>query len=319
MVSANVYVHETTAGYAGRVSMYRFYRVCEWLASWIPQGVAYAVARVLGELQFLLDSPRREAMIANQRHLLPDASESEIVHSARRACFGVAKNYYDLFRLPAMTDAEVRRYFTFVGEEHLRTAAARGKGVIIVAPHLGSFNLVPALACTLGFKVVAVVEHIRDPRLHEYFLQLRKNHGLQVVTNSPQDVRVILRTLREGGIVLMLADRNVGTATDEVVFFGARTQLPAGPGLIARRTGAAILPAYSYRTSNNDSVAVAMPSLTLPEIKGTPEQRRAADTQAITRALEVGISKAPDQWAALQPVWPMTNEQRVPSFANAVG
>jgi len=212
----------------------------------------------------------------------------------------------------------VRGYFTLIGEEHIHAAAERGKGIIIVAPHLGSFNLVPALACTLGYKVVAVVEHIRDPRLHDYFLRLRQTHGLEVVTNSPQDVRVILRTLREGGIVLMLADRDVGTATDPVVFFGERTKLPAGPGLIARRTGATILPAYSYRTGNMSSVAVALPPLMLPDVKGTPEQRRAADTQAITRALEVGISAAPDQWAVLQPVWPATRE-RSRAFVNAVG
>lgn len=298
--------------------MYHFYRVCEWLASWIPHRVAYAIARVLGELQFLLDLPRREATMANQRRLLPDAPESEIARNARGMCLTVAKNYYDLFRLPSMSVEEVRDYFTLIGEEHIRAAVARGKGVIVVAPHLGSFNLIPALACTLGFKVVAVVEHIRDPRLHEYFLNLRKNHGLEVVTNSPQDVRTILRTLRDGGMVLMVADRNVGTATDEVVFFGERTHLPAGPGLIARRTGATVLPAYSYRTTNTNSVAVALPPLPLPDAKGTPEQRRAADTQAIARALEAGILAAPDQWAVLQPVWPREG-QRSPAFANAAG
>lgn len=302
----------------GGCAVYYFYRICEWLASWIPERVAYGLARALGEVLFLMDLRLRETLIANQRRLLPDASESEIVRSARRACLTVAKNYYDLFRLPAMSQGDVRRYFTLIGEEHIRAAVARGKGVIVVAPHLGSFNLVPALACTLGYKVVAVVEHIRDPRLHDYFLHLRKNHGLEVVTNSPQDVRVILRTLREGGIVLMLADRNVGTATDEVVFFGERTHLPAGPGLVARRTGATILPAYSYRTGNGGSVAVALPPLALPTVKGTPEQRRAADTQAITRAIEVGIMRAPDQWAVLQPVWPMAPE-RSPVFANAAG
>jgi len=298
--------------------VYQFYRFCQWVASWAPQRFAFALARVLGELMFLINIPLRETMLANQRHLLPDATPDEIMRSARRACFTVAKNYYDLFRLPAMSREDVRGYFTLIGEEHIHAAAERGKGIIIVAPHLGSFNLVPALACTLGYKVVAVVEHIRDPRLHDYFLRLRQTHGLEVVTNSPQDVRVILRTLREGGIVLMLADRDVGTATDPVVFFGERTKLPAGPGLIARRTGATILPAYSYRTGNMSSVAVALPPLMLPDVKGTPEQRRAADTQAITRALEVGISAAPDQWAVLQPVWPATRE-RSRAFVNAVG
>ena len=102
----------------------------------------------------------------------------------------------------------------------------------------------------------------------------------------------------------MLADRNVGTSSDAVTFFGERTMLPAGPALIARRTGAALLPAYSYRVGNTRSVAVAWPAVRLPEIIGSVEQRRAADTQAVASLLEKMIHDAPDQWAILQPVWP---------------
>lgn len=299
--------------------LYRYYRFCEWLASWLPQRAAYALARVSGVGLFILCRGLRRTLIANQRRLLPGASRRAVARSARRVSISVAKNYYDLFRLPSLTRQDLLAYFDVRGIEHLAAAHARGKGVIVVAPHMGSYNLVPSYVSSLGYPTVAVVEHIRDPKLHDYFFRLRANQGVQLFTTGPEDVRNILRALRAGHVVMMLADRNVGTSSDVVTFFGERTLLPAGPALIARRTGAALLPAYSYRVGNTRSVAVGLPEMRLPESAGTPEQRRAADTQAVAHELEKMILVAPDQWDILQPVWPRQPFPLSPELSEAAG
>lgn len=284
--------------------LYRVYRFCEWLASWLPERVGYALARVAGIAIFACARQRRETLIANQRRLIPTASRRQIARNARSASITVAKNYYDLFRLPSMTNEQILAYFDGQGLEHLAAAYARGKGVIIVAPHMGSYSLVPSYVSCLGYPTVAVVERIRDARLHAYFVRLRAHHGLRILTTGAEDVRHILKALRQGAVVLMVSDRNVGTSSDDVMFFGERTLLPAGPALVARRTGAALLPAYSYRTDNRRSVGVALPEMHLPESKGNPDERRHADTQAVAHQLEQMILRAPDQWAVFQPVWP---------------
>ncbi len=299
--------------------LYRYYRCCEWLASWLPQRIAYAIARVTGVVMFMLCRGIRRTLIANQQRILAGASRRQIARSARRACIAVAKNYYDLFRLPSMSQEALIGYFDSYGVDNLAVAYARGKGVIIVAPHVGSYNLVPSYISSLGYPTAAVVEHIRDPRLHDYFFRLRANQGVQLLTTGSEDVRNILRALRAGKVVLMLADRNVGTSSDAVTFFGERTILPAGPALIARRTGAALLPAYSYRVGNTHSVAVGLPAMNLPNFAGTAEERRAADTQAVAHQLEQMIAEAPDQWAILQPVWPRTRSHREAELSEAAG
>lgn len=268
---------------------------------------------------FLCFRNLRRTLVDNQRHLLPNATPKEITASARRALITVAKNYYDLFRLPSMSKEQVLTYFDGIGLEHLAEAHAKGKGVIIVAPHLGSYSLVPSYASSLGYPTVAVIEHIRNPKLHDYFVRLRANQGVRVMTTGPEDVRHILRAIKAGEVVLMLADRNVGTSSVPVTFFGERTMLPAGPAVIARRTGAVLLPAYSHRVGNTRSVAVGTPAMILPEITGTPEERRAADTQAVAHQLEHMILKAPDQWAVLQHVWPKTLRADTAGISEAAG
>ena len=299
--------------------LYRYYRFCEWLASWLPQRAAYALARVTGVGMFIFCRGLRRTLVSNQRRLLPHASRRAIAQSARRVSISVAKNYYDLFRLPSLSREELLAYFDVRNIEHLAAAHARGKGVIVVAPHLGSYNLVPSYVSSLGYPTVAVVEHIRDPQLHEYFFRLRANQGVQLLTTGPEDVRNILRALRAGSVVMMLADRDVGTSSDAVTFFGERTLLPSGPALIARRTGAALLPAYAYRVGNTHSIAVALPEMQLPEPVGTPEERRTADTQAVARILETMILVAPDQWDILQPVWPRQPLPLAPDLSEAAG
>ncbi len=299
--------------------LYPLYRFSAWLASWLPQRVAYALARLMGVGMFVFWRDLWRALVANQRRVMPGASRQQVARNARRVSIAVAKNYYDLFRLPSMSKQQLLDYFEVRGVEHLAAAYTRGKGVIIVAPHMGSYNLVPSLVSSLGFPTAAVVEHIRDPRLHEYYLGLRANQGVALMTNGTEDVRAILKALRAGKIVLMLADRNVGTSSDAVTFFGERTMLPAGPALIARRTGAALLPAYSHRTGNTQSVAVAWPAMALPETTGSLEERRAADTQAVAQLLERMIREAPDQWAILQAVWPAKGHPNMPDIGEAAG
>jgi KDO2-lipid IV(A) lauroyltransferase len=299
--------------------LYRIYRFCEWLASWLPARAAYAIARVTGVGMFLCSTRLRRTLLANQRRLTPTASRHAIGRNARLAAITVAKNYYDLFRLPSMSKERILEYFDGRDLHHLANAYARGKGVIVIAPHMGSYSLVPSFASCLGYPSVAIVERIRDERLHNYFMRLRANHGLQILTTGQEDVRHILRAIRNGHVVMMLADRNVGTSSDDVMFCGERTLLPAGPALLARRTGAALLPAYSYRIGNTRSVAVAMPEIALPDVAGTPEQRRHSDTQLVARQMEEMIRQYPDQWAVLQSVWPPRRPEPDLALTEAAG
>ncbi len=299
--------------------LYRCYRFSEWLASWMPQRIAYAIARTAGSLLFLLDRPLRQTLLFNQRRLMPGAPRKAVFHNARMVSICVAKNYYDLFRLPSMSTAQLQEQFTATGVEHLRAAYERGKGVIVVAPHMGSYNLIPAYVSSLGFRSVAVIEHIKDPQLHNYFVNLRANHGLQILTAGTQDVRSIVRALRDGAVVFMLSDRDVGTSTDTVQFWGEETRLPSGPALLARRTGAALIAAYTYRTANTQSVAGAFPEIVLPAGGGAPDERRAQDTQLVTTFMERTIALAPDQWAVLQPIWPALTLTPPPALADAAG
>jgi len=89
--------------------------------------------------------------------------------------------------------------------------------------------------------MTAVAEQIEPPELFEWFIEKRNKMGLQIVALGPESGGAVLRTLREGGLVGLLCDRDLVGNGVEVEFFGETTTMPAGPATVALRTGAALM------------------------------------------------------------------------------
>ena len=53
---------------------------------------------------------------------------------------------------------------------------------------------------------------------------------------------ILRERLRDGGVVCLLADRDLTASGVEVSFFGETARMPAGPAALALATGAALLP-----------------------------------------------------------------------------
>jgi KDO2-lipid IV(A) lauroyltransferase len=122
-----------------------------------------------------------------------------------------------------------------------------------------------------------------------------------------------MRALRDNHVVCLLADRDLQGGGPEVDFFGERTTMPAGPAMLALRTGAPILPTAVYFTGRVDGHhAWVRPPL--PAERRAERLRDDVDriTQDLARDLEVLIRRAPSQWHLFQPNWPSDPGYRQP-------
>jgi KDO2-lipid IV(A) lauroyltransferase len=107
-------------------------------------------------------------------------------------------------------------------------------------------------------------------------------------------------------VVCLLSDRDIGGKGVEVEFFGETTTLPAGPAIMALRTGCRILPTAVY--FDGDGVN----GLVRPPLDATRQGRLRDDvsriTQDLAHELEYLIRRAPEQWHLMQPNWPSDYE-----------
>src|SRR5215211_5109368 len=128
------------------------------LVRFLPLRVGYTFCTLLGWAVFWGHAGVRRAVLANMRHVLPDAPGGTLRRRARRIIINQQKNYYDLMRLPYLEAEDINAIVQVMGMEHFEAAVARGKGIIFASPHMGNYNLVTQIAVTRGIKAHIIAE-----------------------------------------------------------------------------------------------------------------------------------------------------------------
>lgn len=280
------------------------YRTAAAAARALPQSVAEASADALVTLLTPVLWPRRRMI---ERHLVR-ASGGQLKGLAlqremRRAFQSYVKYWVESFRLSQLSVAEVEARISVEGIDHLDTALAEGNGVIIALPHLGGWDFGGAWFGAQGYKATVVVEPLEPPELFEWFADMRRSMGLEVVALGPDVGTTILRRLKEGGIVGLVCDRDLPGTGVPVTFFGEETTLPSGPATLALRTGAPLLPTAVYFDGRYGHRGVVRPPIPV-ERTGRFRDDVGRVTQLLANELEALISEAPSQWHLFQPNWP---------------
>jgi len=287
---------------------YGFYRLMAALVGPLPPKHGYRVARLFGALFYLLSPQLRRTLAHNISHVLgPGADEEKVVALVRQACVNIAKGHVDLFRLGRLSVDDIRGMTQVEGKDYLMEALAAGKGAVVVTAHMGNVDLMAQIPQSEGIPACGPVEHVEPERLFQYTLRLRQRHGLRLM---PSDGPMIglFRALRRGEVVCLPCDRDIADNASEVEFFGSPARLPDGPVRVALRTGAPLVPAFARRLPDDSFAIRVEPPIELPNTGDHEADVRAA-MEKVVEALERNISRYPEQWLVIAPVWPMDGER----------
>ncbi len=212
-------------------------------------------------------------------------------------CYGAR---YDQLLCPDRFRVEVE------GTEHMPAEA--GRGILFVTAHIGQWELSSHLAShRLGRPVHVVREEELDPESQRFLEELLRERSEGVTTHfASDDPRLglaLAEALRRGEIVALQGDRpRAGGRTHVARLFDRPLALPVGPAALARATGAALLPVFSFR---EDRYTFRL--LVRPEIRVARTTDRDADvagaTDALASEIEWAIRRAPHQWFCFRPLW----------------
>ena len=191
------------------------------------------------------------------------------------------------------------------GWSHFEEAAGRGRGVILMTPHLGNWEFGGPLLIERGVRLHVVT--LPEPgRLTKEREDNRRRWGIEtlVIGEDPFNFLQIIQRLEAGATVALLIDRPWG-GTARVEMFSRSFEASLAPAELARATGAALVPVYLPRTSRGYSAHV-LPEIAYarPELRSMEGKREL--TQKIIRAFEGPIRQHPTQWYRFVPVWPAT-------------
>jgi KDO2-lipid IV(A) lauroyltransferase len=247
---------------------------------------------------------RRPILRANLRRVVgSDVSEADLERLVVQAFDSYARYWIDSARLINLRPAEVFKRFSIEGFERVEEESAKHRGIILALPHLGFWDLGGLWLTLKGYPMTTVVEPLEPPDLFEWFKAQREALGLTIYSLGPDTPGRLASALRAGRLVGLVADRDLVGNGVEVEFFGEVTKLPAGPAILALRTGAPLFPAIVYQEPASKGHGVILPPV---PVERTGNLR--ADVSRITRQLastfEELIRKAPAQWHMFQPNWP---------------
>lgn len=274
-----------------------------WLAVWelarlLPEALAFRLADLGGLLAFRRAAGPRATVTRNLARVVGPPGE-QVVRDAFRS---YARYWVEAFRAADLDPADLERRTTTGGFEHIDGALERGRGVVVVLAHHGSWDVAARWAETHGYHMGVVAEVLRPRRLFARFVELREAIGLEIVPlRRGAEARDLLAplgsVLAANHLVGLLSERDLSGRGAPVTLFGEPTTIPRGSAVLALRTGAALVPiTMLQRPGRRWHLQI------LPEVDVTGLDVDGA-TARVAAAIEDIIRLDPVQWHCFSRVW----------------
>ncbi|MBP3080853.1 lipid A biosynthesis acyltransferase [Streptomyces sp. 604F] len=270
----------------------------------LPEPVAVRLGQTLADAVWKRRGKGVLRLEANLARVVPDAGPERLAELSRAGMRSYLRYWMESFRLPAWSETRIKEGFEPEGLHHLTDALAAGKGVIVALPHLGNWDLAGAWV-TRNLKVpfTTVAERLKPETLYDRFVAYREGLGMEVLPHTGGSAfGSLARRLRAGGLVCLVADRDLSASGVEVKFFGDTARMPAGPAILAQQTGAPLLPVTLWFDATPVMKGRVHPPVEVPGT-GTRAERTSLMTQALADAFAEGIADHPEDWHMLQRLW----------------
>lgn len=277
----------------------------------LPEPAAVALGRKIADVAWKRRGKSVLRLESNLARVVPDATPERLRELSRAGMRSYMRYWMESFRLPAMGPERFAQDVQLEDDHILREAIASGRGVVAALPHLANWDLAGAwVTGHVGVPFTTVAERLKPESLYDRFVAYRESLGMEVLAhNAGAAFGTLARRLRSGGLVCLVADRDLSASGVEVDFFGSTARMPAGPALLAQQTGAVLLPVTLYYGDSPKLYGRVHPAVEVPGT-GTRIEKTAVMTQAVADAFAWGIAEHPEDWHMLQRLWLDDLEER---------
>jgi len=273
------------------------------IVSLAPRAFALRAGQAVGALAYaVLRRLRRHAEI-NLRLAFPDLDESERGRIRRGVFRNLGRLLGEVSQFPRLNRENISSIVVYEGLENFLSAVAEGRGVILLTGHIGAWELSVYAHSIYGHPMSFLARRIDNPLVERLAESYRARYGNRSI-DKRGSVREVLKALKSGGVVGILADLN--TSCEEGVFcdfFGVKACATAGVATLALRTGAVVLPGYLIwdEKARIHRLHFEPPVETINT--GNQKEDVIANTARYAKVLESIIRRHPDQWLWIHRRW----------------
>lgn len=271
---------------------YRLVKILAKFMNFIPNAALHAMSKSVATFLYYVMRRRREIALNNLKIAYGKIkTKRELNTIAKKSFQNVALSVVELFTIRKFTKLAPSR-ITFKGCEYLEKAFKKMNGVILVISHLGSWEYLGFLPFLRKYPCSVIAKPLKNPYLYSWVHELRESTGL-ININKKESVKRILRELKQNHLVAILIDQWAGDGGITSTFFGLKTSTTSIPARLAKRTGAALIPAYCLRKPGETYEIQIHPPVNMC---GNQQNWEFRTTKELDRQLEAQIKLYPEQW-----------------------
>lgn len=267
----------------------------------IPERLSLEIGGSLGKLLYHLWISRRKIAIeavryTSQRVILKTNLPAETI--IRESFINLGRSFVEILRLYG-GDRRILQRISFRGIENFQRAKKSGRGIIFLTGHCGNWELM-ALAFGATVEPIGVVARPLNSRsLNKFIEEIRSRYGNHVIYKKGA-IREVIKFLRENRAVGILMDQSVLRQEGVLIdFLGRPAWTSRVPAMIARKTGAKILPAFIKRKGEEHIIEIG------EEIALTGDETE--DTKRLSSCIENYIIENPAEWLWIHRRWKERN------------
>lgn len=263
------------------------------ILSWLPFAVLQRLGNWLGHLFYILDTRSRRTTETNLLHCFSHWSAKQRDEFTRRSLQEAAKTTVEmgaLWHWPSeKTLALIREIH---GQPLLNEALAKKRGVIVLAPHLGNWELVGLFLAQVA-KVTSLYAPAKMPALDRLVYKGRSRNGAHLVPTNASGVKALLKALKAGEMVGILPDQVPEASSGVFVpFFGQPALTMTLVMSLIQRTGAEVVCCYAKRRSDRQGFDICL----LPAEAMIKEKDEIVAVTAMNASVERCVNDCSEQY-----------------------
>jgi KDO2-lipid IV(A) lauroyltransferase len=277
------------------------------LLSWLPLAPALALGALLGRMAWLVARRDRRLMLEHLALAFPDRTVDERRAIARASLVHLGQVAMEVVAIRSYGQ-HIEDYVSFApgGEEIVRRAMARGKGLIFVAGHIGNWELLARRLALVTQPNAVIARRNADPRMNEMVARFRAEGGNKTLwRDDPGTGRELIKLFRQGGALGILIDQDTKVQGVFVPFFGRPAFTPRAVGDLALRFGATVVVGTSHRRGPRpgDGHELEIVELAYDPVPADPEVEVERITAEAVAQQEAAIRRHPSEWVWMHRRW----------------
>jgi KDO2-lipid IV(A) lauroyltransferase len=263
------------------------------VVSWLSLGAAQRLGVFVGAILWRLPTKTRQVTDINLAICLSELNAGEREQLSKDS---VKHTTMTALEIPLIWEWPIDKCLGLVREtvgiKLVEEALATGKGLILLAPHLGNWELA-GLYFSSRYKMAALYSPPNMAEFEEYMIKVRGRLGSELVRGDRRGLLRMMTILKEGGVAGILPDQSPRGKTNAFApFFGMDVKTMTLVAKLMQKTGANALVTYAERLPDGQGFRIVVEK----PVPGLADEDPVIAATALNQSVENVVRQAPCQY-----------------------